>query len=52
MYNNDIRIDVYSEIKGKSVQFAIKRLMDIILSLIGIIILSPIFFDTYYMDKA
>ncbi|GAA0121633.1 MAG: exopolysaccharide biosynthesis polyprenyl glycosylphosphotransferase [Clostridium argentinense] len=43
MYNNDIRIDVYSEIKGKSVQFAIKRLMDIILSLIGIIILSPIF---------
>lgn len=43
MYNNDIRIDVYSEIKGRSIQFAIKRLMDIILSLIGIIILSPIF---------
>ncbi|WP_291568815.1 MULTISPECIES: sugar transferase [unclassified Clostridium] len=43
MHNNDIRIDVYSEIKGKSIQFAIKRLMDIIFSLIGIIILSPIF---------
>lgn len=43
MHNNDIRIDVYSEIKGRSIQFAIKRLMDIIFSLIGIIILSPIF---------
>lgn len=43
MHNNDIKIDVYSEIKGRSIQFAIKRLMDIIFSLIGIIILSPIF---------
>lgn len=43
MHNNNIKIDVYSEIKGRSIQFAIKRLMDIIFSLIGIIILSPIF---------
>lgn len=39
----DIKIDVYSEIRGKSVQFFVKRIFDIILSLIGIVVLSPIF---------
>ena len=40
---NEIKIDIYSDIRGKSFQFFIKRLFDILLSLIGIIILSPIF---------
>lgn len=40
---NDIKIDAYSEIRGKAIQFGIKRISDIILSIIGILILSPIF---------
>ncbi|MBU3158685.1 sugar transferase [Clostridium frigoris] len=38
-----ITIDKKVHIENKKVQFALKRLMDIILSLIGIIILSPIY---------
>ena len=37
-------IDVEKDIKGKKMQFVIKRFLDIILSLIGIIVLSPIYF--------
>lgn len=37
-------IDVEKDIKSKKIQFAIKRFLDIILSLIGIIVLSPIYF--------
>jgi exopolysaccharide biosynthesis polyprenyl glycosylphosphotransferase len=36
-------IDIEKDIKKKKFQFAIKRLMDIILSFIGIVILSPIY---------
>ena len=43
MEANDIKIDAYSEIRGKAIQFGIKRISDIILSIIGILILSPIF---------
>ncbi|APC42677.1 sugar transferase [Clostridium estertheticum] len=38
-----ITIDKKTQIENKKFQFALKRLMDIILSLIGIIILSPIY---------
>lgn len=40
---NEIKIDTYRDIDGKSFQFFMKRIFDILLSLIGIIILSPIF---------
>lgn len=43
MEAKDIKIDAYSDIRGKSIQFALKRISDIILSLIGIMLLSPIF---------
>ncbi|MEL5900701.1 sugar transferase, partial [Clostridium sporogenes] len=36
-------IDVEKDIKSKKIQFVIKRFLDIILSLIGIIVLSPIY---------
>lgn len=38
-----IKIDVNKDIKGKRVHFVIKRLMDIVLSLIGITILIPFY---------
>ncbi|AVQ47313.1 sugar transferase [Clostridium botulinum] len=37
-------IDVEKDIKSKKIQFAIKRFLDIILSLVGIIVLAPIYF--------
>lgn len=43
MQNNLIEINEKNHIKNKRVQFAVKRFMDIILSLFGIIILSPIY---------
>lgn len=43
MQAEDIKIDIENEIKGKRIQFFTKRLMDVILSMIGIIILSPVF---------
>lgn len=43
MNAEDIKIDIEKDLKWKSIQFLIKRLMDIILSLIGIVILSPVF---------
>lgn len=43
MQNNLIEINEKNHIKNKRVQFAMKRFMDIILSLFGIIILSPIY---------
>lgn len=41
--SNTINIDKKIYIENKKLQFALKRLMDIILSLLGIIILSPIY---------
>ncbi|MGV8980343.1 sugar transferase [Clostridium sp.] len=41
--NSTITIDKKIHIENKKLQFALKRLMDIILSMLGIIILSPIY---------
>ncbi|WP_142412971.1 exopolysaccharide biosynthesis polyprenyl glycosylphosphotransferase [Hathewaya massiliensis] len=43
MENNLPTIDVERDIKDKKLQFIIKRFFDIILSLIGIVILSPLY---------
>lgn len=43
MQDETIIIDVEKHIKSKKIQFIFKRLFDIILSLIGIIILSPVY---------
>lgn len=43
MQNESIKIDIERDVEGKKIQFFIKRLMDIILSIIGIVILSPVF---------
>ena len=43
MQAESIKIDIQSDIKCKKIQFFLKRLMDIILSLIGIILLLPVF---------
>lgn len=47
----DIIIDVDNKINNKKSQFAIKRLMDVILSLIGIIVLIPIYITVYIAIK-
>ncbi|HDK7138391.1 TPA: exopolysaccharide biosynthesis polyprenyl glycosylphosphotransferase [Clostridium botulinum] len=44
-------IDVEKDIKSKKVQFVIKRFSDIILSLIGIIVLSPIYLILFLWIK-
>ena len=41
--SNMITIDKKTQIENKKLEFVIKRLMDIILSVLGIIILSPIY---------
>ncbi|MGH4125339.1 MAG: sugar transferase [Clostridium sp.] len=43
MQKNTIEIDIQKHIHDKKLHFVMKRLMDIILSLIGIIILSPVY---------
>jgi exopolysaccharide biosynthesis polyprenyl glycosylphosphotransferase len=40
---NHLTIDVDKKINDKKMQFAIKRIMDIILSIIGIVILIPVY---------
>ncbi|MCY6370495.1 sugar transferase [Clostridium ganghwense] len=40
---NDIQINVKTDIKDKKIQFIMKRILDILLSLIGIIILTPVY---------
>lgn len=42
LYNN-IEIDLDQNISSKKIHFALKRIFDIVLSLIGIIIVSPIY---------
>lgn len=51
MTYQNIEINKNTDIDRKIVQFAIKRVIDIVLSLIGIIILSPIFFIVYILIK-
>ncbi|KEH98030.1 sugar transferase [Clostridium massiliodielmoense] len=46
-----IKIDVENDIKKKKFQFGVKRLMDIILSLIGIIILIPVYLIVFIAIK-
>lgn len=41
--DNNIKINIETDIKGKKFSFFIKRVMDIVLSIIGIILLSPIY---------
>lgn len=43
MQNNLIEINEQNHIRDKKVQFAVKRFIDIVLSLFGIIVLSPIY---------
>lgn len=43
MQPEDIRIDRKNDIMKRKLQFALKRIMDFILSFIGIIVLSPLF---------
>lgn len=43
MQKNTIEIDIQKHIRDKKLHFVMKRLMDIILSLIGIIILLPVY---------
>ncbi|WML35788.1 sugar transferase [Clostridium sp. OS1-26] len=43
MQAENIKIDLQKHIKDKKAQFIIKRIMDLVLSAIGIIILSPLF---------
>lgn len=51
MNAKSIKIDINEDIKGKKIQFGIKRLMDIILSSIGIIILMPIYLIIFLAIK-
>lgn len=43
MEARDIKIDIQKDIQNKKFHFVIKRIMDIILSIIGIVILIPIY---------
>ncbi|MCY6353888.1 sugar transferase [Clostridium sp. ZS2-4] len=49
---NSIQINKESDINGKKIQFVIKRILDILLSLIGIIILIPIYLVIVILIKA
>ncbi|WP_291632265.1 sugar transferase [Clostridium sp.] len=51
MQKNIIQIDVNKCIKNKKISFVIKRLMDIVLSFIGIIILSPLYLILIFAIK-
>lgn len=48
---NSIQINVERDIKEKKIQFAIKRILDIVLSLIGIIILIPAYLAIIILIK-
>lgn len=48
---NSIQINEERDIKGKKIEFAIKRILDIILSLIGIIILIPAYLAIIILIK-
>lgn len=48
---NSIQINVERDIKEKKIQFAIKRILDIVLSLIGIIILIPVYLAIIILIK-
>lgn len=48
---NKIVIDMEKDIKAKKIQYMIKRFMDIILSIIGIILLLPVFLIVFIAIK-
>lgn len=52
MQAENIKIDSQRDISNKKIQFFLKRIMDIILSTIGIIILSPVFIILFIWIKA
>lgn len=49
---NSIQINEERDIKERKIQFAIKRILDILLSLIGIIILIPVYLTIIILIKA
>lgn len=51
METHNVKIDVDRDIKSKKIQFGIKRFFDVILSIIGIVILSPLFLVIFIMIK-
>lgn len=51
MVENSIIIDSIKDIRDKKIQFAIKRFFDFVLSLIGIIILSPVLLIVFIAIK-
>lgn len=52
MQNNLIEINEQNHIRDKKVQFAVKRFIDIVLSLFGIIALSPIYLILILLIKS
>ena len=51
MEHNIINIDLSSDLKNKKIQFLLKRVLDILLSIIGIIIFSPVFIIVFIAIK-
>lgn len=51
METHNIKIDADRDIKSKKIQFGIKRFFDVVLSIIGIVILSPLFLVIFIMIK-
>lgn len=51
MQNNEMHINIATDIEKKKIQFAFKRIIDIILSIIGIILLSPVFIIILFAIK-
>jgi len=51
MEHNIINIDLSSDLKNKKIQFLLKRVLDVLLSIIGIIIFSPVFIIVFIAIK-
>ena len=51
MKKDTIKIDIQKHIIDKKLQFVMKRIIDIVLSLIGIIILSPLYLIAIKLDS-
>lgn len=48
---NEITIDLEKHINSKKIQFAVKRILDVILSFIGIVVLSPLLLILFMLIK-
>ena len=51
MEHDIINIDLSSDLKNKKIQFLLKRVLDVLLSIIGIIIFSPVFIIVFIAIK-